>query len=410
MARHATPCDNTQAMTECLEDYHWLISADAATWLARWQSLSPPSVAHVRQLRRELTAQRTHLVLEQCELRRRAATKFEAAGTMFFTRRGLEQATDQWIAQLKARRFPAGQAVADLCCGIGGDLFGLARCALVTGVDVDPIHALLAEANGRALDLSGCSLKTADAGAWPVRQCAAWHIDPDRRPQGHRTAQVVFSEPPIDAIRRLLGECPHAALKLAPAAEIPADWQDAAERQWIGSGRECRQQVIWFGTLAHHPQLRSAVVVDRQGRASEPLVGRDDASCGVAPAVHRFVYEPHACVLAARLTRVLAARLGLDMIDPQVAYLTGDHPIVDPRLTTFEVTDSLPFDMRQLRRILRERRVGKLEVKKRGVEIDPATVRRQLQGRGDEQAVLILTPQSGSVRAILARRSDDSAH
>ena len=107
---------------------------------------------------------------------------------------------------------------------------------------------------------------------------------------------------------------------------------------------------------------------------------------------------------------MLAARFGLDTIDPQVAYLTGDYPIVDLRLTTFEVTDSLPFDIRQLRRTLRERRVGKLEVKKRGVEIDPATVRRQLQGRGDEQAVLILTPQSGSVRAIIARRMDDSTH
>lgn len=406
MAHHAVACDNAQAMKECLEDYRWLISADAAPWLARCQASPLPTVAQVRQLRRELTAERTHLVLEQCELRRRAAPKFQAAGQMYFTRQGLEQATDQRIAQFKAQRFPTGQAVADLCCGIGGDLFGLALRGPVTGVDVNPIHALLADVNGRALGLSVCRLETADASLWPVSQYAAWHIDPDRRPQGRRTAQVVFSQPSLDAIRRLLGVCPHAAVKLAPAAGIPADWQDAAERQWLGSGRECRQQVIWFGALAHHPRIRSAVVVDHQGRASEPLFGWDDASCSVAPGVRRFVYEPHACVVAARLTRALAAQFGLEAIDPQVAYLTGDRPIVDLRLTSFEVTDVLPFDIRQLRGILRQHRIGKLVVKKRGVEIDPATVRRQLQGRGDAEAVLILTPQSGSTRAILARRVD----
>jgi hypothetical protein len=404
MARHTVACDNGQAMNDCLADYRWLVSSAAAPWLAQCQGSRAPTVAQVRQLRRALTAGQTHLVLEQCELRRRAALKFQAADRLYFTRQGLEQATDQWLAQFKAQRFPIGQVMADLCCGIGGDLFGLALRGLVTGVDVNPVHALLAEVNGQVLVLSACRLATADAATWPVNQCAAWHIDPDRRPQGHRTAQVIFSQPSLDAVRHLLAACPHAAVKLAPAADVPADWQDLAERQWLGSGRECRQQVLWFGALAHQPGRRTAVVVDRQGRASEPLVGAGDTSANVAQAVRRFVYEPHACVVAARLTGALAAQLDLEAVDAHVAYLTGDRPLVDLRLTTFEVTDVLPFDIRQLRGILRERGIGRLEVKKRGVEIDPAAVRRQLQGRGDAEAVLILTPQSGAIRAILARR------
>jgi SAM-dependent methyltransferase len=394
-------------MNASLDDYRWLVSADAVPWLAQCAAASAPSVAQVRRLRRDLTPHRTHLVLEQCALRRRAAAKFAAAGQMYFTRPGLEQATDQWVAHLKAQRFPAGQAVADLCCGIGGDLCGLARRGPVVGVDTNPIHAVLAAANGETLGLAACRLETADAAVWPVHQCAAWHIDPDRRLHGHRTAQMTYSEPSLDAIRRLLAGCPHAAVKLAPAAEIPADWQAVAERQWLGSGRECRQQVVWFGALAHHPGLRSAVVVDRRGRVSEPLISSPDAPRRIAPAIRRFVYEPHACVVAAQLTHALAARFDLAAVHPQVAYLTGDRAIADLRLTTFEVTDVLPPDIRQLRGMLRARRVGRLEVKKRGVAIDPDAVRRQLQGRGDEEAVLILTPQSGSIRAILARRVDD---
>ncbi len=404
MVRPAAACDNGPVMHEELEDYRWLVSAAAAPWLARCQAASASTVALVRQLRRELTPARTHLVLEQCELRQRAAVKFDAAARMFFTRQGLEQATDHELARCKAQRFPPGQPVADLCCGLGGDLFGLARRGPVTGVDLNPIHTLLAAANCRALELATCRLETADAAAWPVNQCAAWHIDPDRRSHGQRTAQVAFSEPSLDALRQLLRVCPNAAVKLAPAAELPADWQGMAERQWLGSGRECRQQVAWFGTLARYPGLRSAVVVDRQGRVSTPLVGSADASCPVAPVIGRFVYEPHACVVAARLTRELATECDVQAVDPQVAYLTGDRPLADLRLTTFEVIDVLPFDLRQLRRLIRARRIGILEVKKRGVALDPAAVRRALQGRGEEEAVLIITPHARAVRAILARR------
>jgi SAM-dependent methyltransferase len=391
-------------MAEQLDDYRWLISEDAAPWLTRLAACHDPAVAQVRQLRQALTPERTHLVLEQCELRRRAAGKFESSGRMFFTRSGLEQATDQWIARQKAQRFPAGQHVADLCCGLGGDLFGLATRGNATGIDLNPLHTLLAEANARVLGLNACRFETADAAHWPLDRCQAWHIDPDRRPHGRRTAQPAVSEPSLETIRRMLQVHPQAALKLPPAADWPADWQAAAERQWIGSGRECRQQIAWFGMLTQQPGSRSAIVVDRHGRVSPLLVGREAASCQVAATVARFVYEPHACVVAAQLTGTLAGQFGLHAIDPQVAYLTGDQPLDDLRLSTFEVQDVLPFDMRRLRKIVRERRVGQVEVKKRGVAVDPVSVQHQLGRHGDEEAVLILSPQSGSVRAILARR------
>jgi hypothetical protein len=391
-------------MNASLDDYRWLTGPDAATWLAEYQAVVPPSVAQVRRLRRALTATRAHLILEQCELRRRATAKFEAAASMYFTRQGLEQATDEGIAHFKAQRFPAGQAVADLCCGIGGDLLGLARRAAVTGVDLNPIHTLLSEANARASGLASCSFATEDASTWPVERCAAWHLDPDRRVQGERTAQMAFSRPSVDAIDRLLAACPQAALKLAPAADVPDTWAQSAERQWIGSGRECRQQVVWFAALAQHPACRSAVVVDRHGQAGQPVVGRNEVRCDVASAVGRYVYEPHPCIIAARLAHTLGARYGLAVIDPQVAYFTGDQPIADLRLATFTVMDVLPFDLRQLRSVVRERRIGNLEVKKRAVDADPTAVRRQLQGRGEESAVLILTPHAGAVRAILAAR------
>ena len=64
-----------------------------------------PSVGAIAGLRKELSAERVHLVLQQAALRHRARDKFAAAERMFFTPLGLEQATDEVIAQHKAQRF-----------------------------------------------------------------------------------------------------------------------------------------------------------------------------------------------------------------------------------------------------------------------------------------------------------------
>jgi len=57
-----------------------------------------------------------------------------------------------------------------------------------------------------------------------------------------------------------------------------------------------------------------------------------------------------------------------------------------------------------VRAALRQRGVGRLEIKKRGVGIDPEQVSRQLRLRGDSAAVLILARLHRGVTAILARR------
>jgi hypothetical protein len=53
---------------------------------------------------------------------------------------------------------------------------------------------------------------------------------------------------------------------------------------------------------------------------------------------------------------------------------------------------------------LRERGVGRLEVKQRGTGLEPATVQRQLRVSGDATATLLLARRKGKVTAIVAER------
>jgi hypothetical protein len=385
-----------------LDDYRWLVSDAAKPWLALAGQGSDSTLALVQTFRKELSPARTHLAIEQAELRQRASEKFSAAERMFFTPLGLQQASDEKVSGYKAGRFPADEPLADLCCGIGGDLLALARRGAVVGVERDPVSALLAKANLAANRLSG-SVAIEDAAEVNVAACAAWHIDPDRRPSGRRTTRVELHEPGLDVLERLLSENEQAAIKLAPAATFPDAWAERAELEWISRRGSCRQLVAWFGALASHRGQRRASIVGGDADDVHTLVGM--ANVEIPPrAIGRYVMEPDVAVLAARLTGELAARYDLGTIARGIAYLTSDHPVVDPALALFEVTDVLPYNVKRIKALLRQRGIGRLEVKKRGVAHDPREVQKLLRVPGDQRATLIVTRMPDGVTAILARR------
>jgi SAM-dependent methyltransferase len=396
-----------------LEDYLWLTSPAADAWLT-WAAASRLALtAKVAQLRTELSPRKTHLIMEQVALRDRAGEKFSAAEKMFFTPRSLEQATDEVVAAYKAERFSNRPRIFDLCCGIGGDLFALARQTETSGFDRDPTIATLAAANARVLFDESRNILLAsrrpevhlrEVEELDLADCSAWHIDPDRRPGGRRTTRVELHEPARSAIDRLLGQNSNASVKLAPAAQLPDSWSQSAELEWISRGRECRQLVAWFGDLAHvQGERRATVLGSGQGRARSIVGSRMTAPPPTAE-IGRYLFEPDAAVLAAKLGDALAAEHALAAIAPGIAYWTGRQAISDPALACFEVLEVLPFRIKPLKELLRARRVGRLEIKKRGVELDPDATRQRLVLAGDEAATLLVARIGKRVTAILARR------
>ncbi|MDQ1702094.1 MAG: hypothetical protein QOF57_1346, partial [Frankiaceae bacterium] len=89
----------------------------------------------------------------QAELRRRGRAKFSRADRMLFTRDGLEQASTEVVARHRAQRLAGLGRLADLCCGIGGDLVALAAGREVVAVDRDVTHLRLAEHNTQVYDV-----------------------------------------------------------------------------------------------------------------------------------------------------------------------------------------------------------------------------------------------------------------
>jgi hypothetical protein len=396
-----------------LSDVEWLKSEAGKRAIADAATIGDPLRA-VERLRRALPAQHAALAVEQADLRRRATAKFRKAGSMLFTRRGLEQATDEWIARYKGDRIArllGGGMVSDLCCGVGGDLAGMIAAGLdAVGIDRDGALVAIAAHNAglvadhvatRPLAVVG------DAGPECVPPGAAWHADPDRRPQGARTTRPDLHDPPLEVLGAWRAELPHAAVKLAPAAKLGEEWASECELEWISRAGECRQQVAWCGALAESPGWRRATRVETTDGPESPRVftfAATPVEPSEAEGPRSHVFEPDPAVLAAGLGGALASRLGIAPVAAGVAYFTGDMPLAEPLLASFVVDEVLTLERKRLAAWLAERRVGRLEVKVRGAAVDPEKLRIELRARGDEERTLLIYPDGKRRLVIVARR------
>ena len=342
----------------------------------------------------------------QARLRTRARAKFGPfADRMLFTRAGLEQATRLEVAARHAGRFrDAGiHRVADLGCGIGGDALAFAGIGLrVDAVDVDEVTAAIAAYNlapfGDAATVRCERAEEVDLGGVD----AVW-LDPARRAPGHgETARVGADEwsPPLAWVWDLAGRVP-AGIKLGPAFDrerVPAD----AEAQWISVDGTTVELVVWTGALAR-PGIRRAALVLRGGAAAELVAPADADDAPVRP-LGAYLHEPEGAVIRARLIGEVARAMDAGMLDPRIAYLTSDTEASSPFAQSFRVRERLPNDVRALARALRERGIGTLEIKKRGVDVDPAVLRTKLKLQGPESATLFVTRVGGARLTLLADR------
>jgi hypothetical protein len=341
-------------------------------------------------------------VLSQSRLRARARAKFgDFADRMLFTEAGLEQATRLQVAARHAGRFQAAGVawVADLGCGIGADALAIAALDIeVTGVERDEVTAAVASFN--LAPWSNARIEQADVTEYDLSGVDGIYLDPARRNASRRLSNPADWSPSLDFAFELAKRFP-TGIKLGPGIDrdlIP----DEAEAQWISVGREVVEVGLWFGAVARPGITRSALLIGENG-AAELTAGADSEDAEVG-SLGEFVYEPDGAVIRARLIGDVVRAVDGRMLHSSIAYFTTDERRETPFATRFRVLETFPFDERLLKKELGARKIGTLEIKKRGMDVDPARLRTKLSLKGDASATLILT-RAGSKRvALLAER------
>ncbi|MBX3077674.1 MAG: SAM-dependent methyltransferase [Cryobacterium sp.] len=364
-------------------------SADVVRMVARLRSAGHP-------------AQLVAAVLSQSKLRRRAREKFsEFADRMLFTEAGLEQATRLTVAARHAERFRAAglHTVVDLGCGIGGDALAMAALDLeVTGVERDEVTAAIAAYN--LAPWSNAEVVNADAQSFPLDGFEGAWLDPARRNASKRLRNPADWSPSLDVAFAVAKRLP-TGIKLGPGIDrglIP----EGCEAQWVSANGTVVELALWFGVLARKRIRRTATVLGAHGFAELSSDG-DSEDVPVGP-LGEFVYEPDGAVIRARLIGNLGRSIDATMLSKGIAWLSSDTAVDTPFAARFRVVESLPYDVKALKRLIAARGIGTLEIKKRGVDVDPAELRKKLSLKGDAAATLILTRIAGRHTAILAER------
>lgn len=348
-------------------------------------------------------------VLTQWRLREQAAGKFgDFAARMLFTRAGLEQATRLSVAARHAGRFAGtgAQRIADLGCGIGGDAMAMAAIELdVTAVEIDEVTAAIASYN--LAPFPNARVVNTDATGFDLADIDAVFVDPARRTPGHsdtrRIADPADYSPGLGFVDAL-SATRAVGVKLGPGLDrslIPA----GVEAQWVSVDGSVVELGLWYGVLGR-PGVRRAALLLGSGGSAELTASADSVDEPAGP-LGDYLYEPDGAVIRARLIGDLARRLDARMLSEGIAYLTADAHVPTPFATAFRVLETLPSKEQELKRALRERGIGTLEIKKRGVETDPAALRRRLGLRGDRSATIVLTRVQGRHRTLLVERVDE---
>jgi SAM-dependent methyltransferase len=384
------------------------------------------------RLRQRYPADLVASALAQQDLRWRARAKFSRAMDLYFTRDGLEQSSSEPVARHRASRLAKAAAeaaaasasrtpmIADLCCGIGGDLIALAAAlgaaaradGLVLAVDRDPVHLAMAAANAAVCGLAGRVRTWAgDVRDVPLDGCTAVFIDPARRGGGRRMAPGA-SEPPLDWCLDLAERVPLGAIKAAPGLaleDVPPGW----ETEFIAAGRDLKEAVLWSPALAR-AVTRATVLPGGEQLTALPDGAAGGAAGGVAGGAGaaglvrppgEYLLDPSPAVTRAGLVRDLAVLTGGQQIDEQIAFLTGDEPLVSPFGRSLRVLDSGPWNQKQLPGRLRAAGAGSVDIRRRGlagnVEVLHRQLARQLDPAATRRITLVMTRAAGKPWALI---------
>ena len=401
-----------QAVTDGLAQVTALLSAEGQELLARVaaaRAAGEPPLALASRLRRDYPAGLVAAATAQDELRRAAAAKFSRAGQMLFTRPGLEQASSETAARHRARRLAGATAgrLADLACGIGGDLIALAAGREVLAVDRDAVHLRMAAHNAGVYDVAaGVVTCEADVRDVSLDGIGAVFADPARRlagAAGSRRLRPGDSEPPLAWCFALTSLVPAVAVKAAPglpAGIVPAGW----ETEFVADGRDLKEAVLWSPALATAP-ARATILPEGHTLLPEPgeepgqqpgerpgkRTGEDAAGDVLIAPPGEFLFDPNPAVTRAGLVETLARQLGAWKIDPRIAFLSSGTAQSTPFARTLRVVESAPWNEKDFARRLRALGIGAADIRRRGLAGDVDQIHRRLKLAGPHRATLVLT-------------------
>ena len=299
-----------------------------------------------------------------------------------------QQATPQLVAEYRAQLIKdfGAATVHDVTCSVGSEGASIRKQQLSwIGSDLDRVRLAMAQANLADANVLLCQ---ADA-LQPISRADVVVADPARRANGRRITDPAKLLPPLpDLVEAHRGR--ELAVKCAPGIDY-SEWSGLVSVVSLDGGvKETCLYTEGFGS-----GIREAVVLRADG--SREIVRSDEPDDTTVAEPGTWMIEPDGAIIRAGLVRHWAHRHKLWMVDPHIAFLTGDE--LPAATSGFRFLEAVPF--KRLKAALANYQPGALEILVRGVDVNPDQLRKKMKLKGHRQMAVLIARTGNSPTAYI---------
>lgn len=299
-----------------------------------------------------------------------------------------QQATPQLVAEYRAQLIKdfGAATVHDVTCSVGSEGASIRKQQLSwIGSDLDRVRLAMAQANLADANVLLCQ---ADA-LQPISSADVIVADPARRANGRRITDPAKLLPPLpDLVEAHRGR--ELAVKCAPGIDY-SEWSGLVSVVSLDGG--VKETCLY--TEGFRSGIREAVVLRADG--SREIVRSDEPDDTTVAEPGTWMIEPDGAIIRAGLVRHWAHRHKLWMVDPHIAFLTGDE--LPSATSGFRFLEAVPF--KRLKAALANYQPGALEILVRGVDVNPDQLRKKMKLKGHRQMAVLIARTGNSPTAYI---------
>jgi len=347
------------------------------------------------KLSKKYNQQERHALIHYLEILPKIRKKFCLQNVdLICDRLAFEQATARDISEYKAKLWQSGAKIADLCCGMGGDSFWLPSGIVASGADIAPERVLMFNENMQRLKQPH---KAILQNALEVKGGDFFCIDPARR-EG--------LNPSFESVLELSKKFCGGMVKLPPAYpedELPKE----TDILYLGDAKDCRECLMLTGVFGKGI-IRAVAICEGEWQCEKDEL--QNTSLDIKK-LGNFILEPVPVLVRSHLFLSEAKKCGFWQIDSTLAYLSCEElPPEHKGFVAYKVIEQSSLSTNNVKTMLKKHNIGKITLKKRGVEVVPEAEIHRLSPKGEKEGVLFYTRVLGEKTAILADISNCHSH
>ncbi len=322
----------------------------------------------------------------------------------FVSKRGLEQASSEKTAQIKAEIWPSCKRILSLCAGLGIDDLAFAKNgAEVLSIDADAELNNIFQYNAQQLGMRSIIRQTDTAEHFLETRLQEKfdmvYLDPDRRQDDKR--QILLSEhsPNVVALQNILFDfASRIVIKCSPMYDYEMavkELKNIAHFYSLSVQNEMKELLIELQQDYVGTAKMTCIDIQKDKVVQKHFDGIKHTK-PITEGIGQYFIETYTCINKLRQQWAYAEQENLMAIQAQFGWFSS-HIIPEQSMgRVFNIKQQMPFNTRSCKAYLKSLGISKANIKTRGLKFNTQETYKNLQVKEGGEDYLFITQFQGS--------------